>query len=327
MLYPLKFTPAMKDYIWGGRGLEKLGKTLPEGIVAESWEISGHPDGLGVVSNGSLKGKTIPELLEKYGQEFAGTAVPPSSLIHFPLLVKVIDANDRLSVQVHPNDDYARIHENGGLGKTEMWVVLDAKPGAKLIYGLKDGVTKEIFSAAVQKNNIESCLEEIPVKKGDFFDIPAGLVHAIGAGIIIAEIQQSSNTTYRVFDYNRKDAAGNTRPLHIEKALDVIDFHAQPYSGQKQMAATLATDSDSQTLLVKNKYFAVERLVLKNSLSFSPNGYRFELLMVLAGEAILSWNGGEMVVKMGESILVPANVHKYSIHGHCTALRAWVPGI
>jgi len=311
-LYPLKFVPAMKSYLWGGRGLERLGKKLPDGIVAESWEISGHPDGLGTVADGPLAGSTLPELMERYGRSLVGTALPPTALAAFPLLVKLIDANDRLSVQVHPDDAYAAAHENGSLGKTEMWVVLDAQPGAKLVFGLRPGITKDRFTQAVREGKIADCLNEVPARKGDVFDIPAGLVHAIGEGLIIAEIQQSSNTTYRVYDYDRTDTAGNKRPLHVDKALDVIRF------GDGALPAPLMlTNSNGQgaeqTLLVLNRYFAVERIVSKGRFQSQADGKRFELLMIIDGSAVLSWQGGTMPAATGESFLIPASLGTYTV--------------
>ncbi len=324
MLYPLKFIPAVKDYIWGGRGLEKIGKILPEGIVAESWEISGHPDGLGPVADGALAGRTLPELMKEFGAELIGHALPEAALSTFPLLVKFIDANDRLSVQVHPDDAYANAHENGGLGKTEMWVVLAAEPGAKLVYGLRPGVTKDGFAAAVEKGDIAGCLNEVEARKGDAFDIPAGLVHAIGAGLLIAEIQQSSNTTYRVYDYDRTDTAGNKRPLHIAKALDVIDFSLPTSSNGAGKVVENGTGA-RQTTLVANRYFVVERCEVNGALSGNLDGSRFELMILLEGSANLTYPGGECRVRMGDSLLLPATLGAYDLQGSFMALRSWVP--
>ena len=324
MLYPLKFEPAYKSYLWGGRRLERLGKRLPEGKVAESWEISGHPDGLGHVGEGALSGWTIPELMREYGTALIGKDLPEASLATFPLLVKFIDATDRLSVQVHPDDAFAAVHENGGLGKNEMWVVLDAEPGASLVYGLVPGTTQERFSEAAQSGQLESCLQVVPAKAGDVFDIPAGLVHAIGAGLVIAEIQQSSNTTYRVFDYNRTDAAGNRRPLHVEKALQVIDFQLNPSAGAAE--EPVADDQGTlRTILVSNAYFVVERLVISRIFEGLADGSRFQLLICLQGEATLSWDGGTTRIAEGDSFLIPASLGRYKLKGSLTALRAWVP--
>jgi len=325
VLYPFIFTPATKDYIWGGRGLEKLGKKLPEGIVAESWEISSHPDGLSIVRNGILAGKSIPELIEEHGTDLLGSSFSESMNHSFPLLVKFIDANDRLSVQVHPNDEYAYLHENGGLGKTEMWVVLHAEPESTIIYGLKPGVTKEQFAKAVEDHCIAGCLNDIPVKAGDYFHIPAGLVHAIGKGIIIAEIQQNSNTTYRVYDYDRKDIHGNSRELHIQKALDVIDFSESMHTPNKIPEKVFVSADAVQTILVENEYFVVERCIVNGSIHSETNGTRFELLIIIEGQAHLSYEATGIDLSLGDSVFIPANIGEFHVSGKYTALRVWVP--
>lgn len=323
-LYPLVFSPAFKSYLWGGRGLEKLGKRIPDGIVAESWEISAHPDGLSHVAEGPLTGKALPDLIDMYGTALLGSDIPSAALTTFPLLVKLIDANDRLSVQVHPNDAYAAVHENGGLGKTEMWVVLEAEPGATIIHGLQPGVTREQFAQAARSGQMASLLREVPARQGDVFDIPAGLVHAVGAGLLIAEIQQSSNTTYRVYDYDRTDAEGNRRELHLQKALEVIRFEQQPEPG---VVSQPVQDEQGtlRTRLVSNPYFEVDRLVISDAFAAVADGSRFYLLMGLEGTATLSWEQGQTCLERGTTCLIPAQLGPYQISGTCTLLRAWVP--
>jgi len=229
-LYPLKFGKVYKDYIWGGRNLDKIGKELPSsGNVAESWELSCHKNGMSTISNGEYSGMTLEEYINKFGCEAIGKALPQKDLDKFPLLIKFIDANDSLSVQVHPSDEYAFKNENGELGKNEMWYILSAESEATLVAGVANGVTKESFAEAIKNNTVEECLNYIQVKEGDFINIPDGLVHAIGKGIILAEVQQNSDTTYRVYDYNRVGADGKTRPLHVEKSLETINFS---YTGE-----------------------------------------------------------------------------------------------
>jgi mannose-6-phosphate isomerase len=257
MFYPFKFQPVYKDYIWGGRNFEKLGKTLPKGIVAESWEVSCHPDGVSIIENGEFRGIPLPSMVDIYGRILVGTALPEKDLRKFPLLVKFIDANKDLSVQVHPDDNYANTYENGEYGKNEMWYIMSAEPGAKLIYDVVPGTTRESFRRAVEEDNIEHCLKSMEVFPGDVINIPSGLIHAIGKGILLAEIQQNSNTTYRVYDYNRTDKNGSKRPLHIGKALDVIDFDA---SGRKEKYRGLeisAGADSSKKFLIANSYFSV----------------------------------------------------------------------
>lgn len=325
MLYPLKFEPVYKDYIWGGRELEKFGKKkLPEGIVAESWEISSHPDGESIVSNGEFKGISLTELINRFGRDLVGNELSQKDVEKFPLLIKLIDANDKLSVQVHPEDEYAKIHENGEYGKNEMWYIVSAKPGAKLVYGVKPGVTRESFDIAVKEDNVEDCLNYMEVFTGDSVDIPAGLVHAIGEGILIAEIQQNSNTTYRVFDYNRTDKNGNKRPLHIEKALDVINFDNCHTKGKVESRLIKLEGESSKAELVSNKYFNVEKYNVRGKITEVADGSKFITLTCLHGEGKISFNGGVETITKGESIFIPAALGAYEIIGELELIKAFV---
>jgi len=220
----LRFRPIYKERIWGGQNLKKkLNKLdLPSTNIGESWEISAHKEGESVLDNGILKGKKLSEIFNEFGTEYFGDVKTKYS--EFPLLIKFLDAEDDLSVQVHPDNEYAQINE-GSLGKEEIWYVLDAEPGSRLVYGLKEKITKSEFEDAINNDNVIENLNYVNVKKDDVLFIPAGTVHAIGKGIQIAEIQQSSDITYRVFDYNRKDHSGNGRELHVQKSLDVINFN------------------------------------------------------------------------------------------------------
>jgi mannose-6-phosphate isomerase len=225
-LYPLIFTPVLKDYIWGGRRFEQLGRPLPAGIIAESWEIAAHEDGTTRVANGHYAHTLLTDLHAELGLDLIGTNCGwAQERGKFPLLVKLLDANRELSVQVHPHDEYALTYEGDELGKTEMWLVLDAKPGAQVQLGVKAGTTAELFRQGIENGNLEPYLHYVPVQAGDHICVPAGTLHAIMDGILIAEIQQNSNTTYRVYDWNRQGADGQLRPLHIDKSLDVINFN------------------------------------------------------------------------------------------------------
>jgi mannose-6-phosphate isomerase len=225
-IYPLTFVPVFRDYIWGGRHLETLyGRALPPGIVAESWDISGHASSPTAVAAGYWAGRTLPEVTAALGQALLGHRVAASAGAgRFPLLVKLLDANQDLSVQVHPDDAYARVHENGDPGKTEMWYVLHAGPGAELIYGLAPGANAADFRRAAQEGRLNEQLHRLPVHAGDCVFVPAGTVHALLAGAVVAEVQQNSDTTYRVYDWGRLGADGRPRALHLEKALAVIDW-------------------------------------------------------------------------------------------------------
>lgn len=323
MLYPLKFKPLYKDYVWGGRNLEALGKTLPaEGIVAESWEVSCHKNGSSVIANGEYMGLTLPELLEKLGRELLGKSLQQKDIEKFPLLVKFIDAENNLSVQVHPDDAYAYENENGEYGKNEMWYIISAKPGSKLVYDVVPGTTREIFAAAVAENKVESCLKTVEVFEGDVINIPAGLVHAIGKGIVLAEIQQNSDTTYRVYDYGRVG-----RPLHISKALDVIDFNSadrtEKFTG---LALQLGTGS-TKRIVIANQYFCAEVYKVDGKISENANGEKFYIFTFTSGSGMISWNDGELSIRAGESILIPAAMGSYSLSGKFTALKAYVPDL
>ena len=327
MFYPFKFHPVYKSYIWGGRNLESFGRTLPEGKVAESWEISGHPSGVSTVSNGELAGVTLIELITKYGRGIIGTALPEKDLKKFPLLVKLLDANDKLSVQVHPEDAYAFAHENGELGKNEMWYILEAKPGAKLIYDVRPGVTRDSFDQAIGRGEVGNCLKQLEVYPGDVLNIPAGLVHAVGEGIILAEVQQNSDTTYRVYDYDRVDANGNKRELHIEKALDVIDFDA---TGRKEKVEGLPVKvgEDSQKrYMIANPYFAIEIYDVNGTVSENADGSKFYIYIFTGGAGEILYAGDSLAVKRGESVLIPASLGNYTLKGNFTALKAYVPDL
>ena len=226
----LRLQPVGKDYLWGGTRLrDEYGKKIDLTPLAETWECSVHPDGQSVVTNGQYKGKTLADVLQLH-PEYLGTKVKNGE---FPILVKFIDAKKDLSVQVHPNDEYAREHE-GDNGKTEMWYVIDADDSDCLIYGFRHKVTEAILRNAVKTGTLDKHLQKVPVHKGDVFYVPAGTVHGIGAGILVAEIQESSNVTYRVYDYDRRDVNGNPRQLHIEKAIE-YEEDKMPYSALSEI--------------------------------------------------------------------------------------------
>jgi mannose-6-phosphate isomerase len=329
-IYPLTFQPVFRDYIWGGRNLEtRLGRTLPPGIVAESWEISGHPSSSTKVDSGPLAGQTLLELLDLLRADLVGhNSQAMLERGKFPLLVKLLDANKPLSVQVHPDDDYANIYENGELGKTEMWYVLYAEPGAYLIYGLKAGVTRASFRQALEAGRLESCLHRLPVRAGDTIFIPAGSVHAIMDGLLVAEIQQNSDTTYRVYDWNRPGADGNPRPLHVDKALDVINFdQIEPGPVTPQLLA----DSEGlrRELITTCPYFNVEKVSFEQgaSLKAETDGSSFEIWGVISGRGQVAWNGNPVELEAVRFSLLPAALGVFAIEAltPTTMLRVYVP--
>lgn len=323
MLYPLKFKPLYKDYVWGGRNLEVLGKTLPdEGIVAESWEIACHKNGSSVIANGEFEGVSLPDLIQQYGREIIGNSLSQKDVDKFPLLIKLIDAENNLSVQVHPDDTFAYANENGEYGKNEMWYIISAKPGARLVYDVIPGTTREIFADAVANNTLDSCLKTVEVFAGDVINIPSGLVHAIGKGIVLAEVQQNSDTTYRVYDYGRVG-----RPLHIEKALQVIDFNS---AGRPEKYAGLEislSQGCSRRIVVANRYFGAEVYNISGRMQENAEGSKFRIYTFTSGSGNISWKSGKLPVKTGESVLIPASMGEYSISGQFTALMSYKPDL
>ena len=327
VLYPLKFKPLYKDYIWGGRNLERLGKKLPEGIVAESWELSCHPDGQSIISNGFLEGTTLGNANNKYGSLLMGSDVSKKYGSRFPLMVKLIDSNADLSVQVHPGNEYASKNENGEYGKNEMWYIIDAKPNAELYYHLVPGTTKEQFENAVKNNEITTCLKKIKVKPGDVIDIPAGVVHSLGKGILLIEIQQTSNLTYRIYDYNRTDDAGKKRPLHLEKAMDVIDFSRQKDSQQFTQIVIKKESGLTKTCLLSNEYFCVDMYDINKEYKDTADGKKFFMYTIINGEGIIKYNGNTLKIEMGDTFLIPASLGNYKICGELQIVKAYVPSL
>lgn len=332
-IYPLTFTPVFRDYIWGGRNLEtKLGRKLPPGVVAESWDISGHPSSPTQVDNGPLAGQTLPEVLALLKTDLVG-ARSEEMLARgkFPLLIKLLDANKALSVQVHPDDEYANLYENGELGKTEMWYILHAEPKAHLIYGLTPNVSPASFRAAIESGTLEDCLHKLPVKAGDAVFIPAGSVHAIMAGIVLAEIQQNSDTTYRVYDWNRVGADGKPRPLHVDKALEVINFaqvEPGPFTPQLLEARK---DGLYREFITTCPYFNVEKFTFeREGLSFKGkcDGSTFEIWGTMSGQAQVKWADEPLDLPAIRFTLLPAALGEFEVEATepSTLLRVYVPG-
>lgn len=309
-MYPIKFENLYYERIWGGTDLEKFRDNVPKGVIGESWDIACHKNGTGIVSNGELKGKGFDEIIKEYGSKLLGTKI---STEEFPLLIKLITAKDKLSVQVHPDDEYANRVEKDS-GKTEAWYVVDAKEGAELIVGTKN-CDKEKFKQALENGNLDDYLNRVPVKKGDFFYVQSGLVHAICEGTLIAEIQQSSDTTYRVYDYNRG------REIHVDKALDVIDFSLKCESSKNPVESH---DGYNKTMLCREKYFAIEKYDIRDSVKESSNEDRFFLFTCVDGNGIIKYKDGSEKIFMGDSILIPATLGEYELEGNFTLLKSYV---
>ena len=340
-IYPLAFEPVFKDYIWGGRNLEKkLGRALPPGTVAESWEVAAHPNGQTKVAAGPLSGYTLDALQARLGERLLGQAADAAN---FPLLIKLLDANRWLSVQVHPDDAYAREHA-GELGKTELWIILHAEPGAEVIYGLKDGVTREQFAQAAANGAIEHMLHHVSIRSGDAVYVPAGTVHALGPGAIVAEIQQNSDTTYRLYDWGRSGADGQSRPLHVQQALDVIDWRvvepeiarppvlSSPDGWVREILSDLRTIGGAASDLraadgaaTACPFFQVERLTGRPGAVWSDicAGDAFQIWAALSGSATLHWAGAPVELRAVSWLLLPAALGAFELRSEtdCTLLR------
>lgn len=321
MLYPLKFKPLFKERIWGGSVLkERLGKKLPEGkVIGESWELSGVPGDLSVVSNGKLKGNNIEELIEVYMGDLIGDHIYNKYGLEFPLLIKLIDAQDALSIQVHPNDELAKERHNS-YGKTEMWYVIDCEEGAELCVGFNRKVTKEEYVKHVENGTLSDIIARVKVKPGDTFFIPAGAIHAIGKGILIAEIQQTSDITYRVFDWNRVDANGKGRELHTELAVDAIN-----YDCEEKFDVTAAPQPNKVVELKKCPYFTTNIIDVKGEM---PRDYStldsFVIYMVIDGEVTIKWGGGTETAGKGETVLIPAILENIVLSGNARMLESYI---
>jgi mannose-6-phosphate isomerase len=318
--YPLQFKPEMKERVWGGRTLERFGLTLPDGPIGEGWMIADHPNGTTSILNGELAGKGLDEIRELFGALFLGTKGYSGTGCRFPLLIKLLDCNDDLSIQVHPGDDYKGLPP-GEPGKTEMWYILDAKPGAKIIYGLKEGIDRAALEAAISGHRILDTLQEVPVKAGDAFYIPSGTVHALCAGVVVAEIQQNSDTTYRLFDYNRPGTDGKLRELHIEDSLVVATYGS---SAAKRMSTDDMLPGEWLTI-AKSPYFIVEKGIIDGRSDMTTTAESFVILVIAEGTGTLHWNGGRMDVKRGECFLLPANLGLYQLQGSLTVIRSHLP--
>ena len=302
-MYPLLLKPVLKDYLWGGTRLkDEFGFETDAQKAAEAWVFSCHKDGQSIVRNGEYAGKTLSEALKGFGKSALGKNA--HKFPYFPLLIKLIDAKDRLSIQVHPDDDYALKCE-GEYGKTEMWYIVDSEKDAKLIYGFNRKIDKKEFEKRIKDNTLTDVCNYVPVKKGDVFFIDSGTLHAIGKGILIAEIQQNSNSTYRVSDYGRLGADGKPRPLHISKAIDVTKTEP-PALKYGNVGKVEEYSFGTVRELASCDKFKTELLKLDGLAGICQDD-SFMSLLVLDGDAVLSYPSGNMHLKKGDSVFVPAN--------------------
>lgn len=312
MQEPMFLKPVFQEKIWGGSRLRSVfGFDIPNDKIGEDWAISAHPHGVSVVENGEYQGQKLDELWQNHKELFGNPTEPV-----FPLLIKILDAEDELSVQVHPDDAYGMKHE-GELGKTECWYIIDAEPGAEIIYG-HHAKTREERAEMIQEGRWDDLLKKVPVKKGDFFYVPSGTIHAIGKGIMILETQQSSDTTYRVYDYDRKDANGNTRELHIQQSIDVTTVPA--ITPQIQMKEVRKGNSSIVTYL-ETEFFNVYEWDIKGITSFNKQA-PYTLATVIDGAGELVVNEKIYPLTKGASFILPNDVTEWTVQGELSIIAS-----
>ena len=320
---PFLLKPACKDYLWGGDRLEQeFGKKYGIAPLAETWECSAHPDGVSTIDSGLWKGQALDAFLKEHPECLGTHPAKTSGIGNLPILIKLIDAGENASVQVHPDDEYAGIHEQGANGKAEMWYILDSKQDARLVYGFYQDMDRETVAKAVEDQTIEKYLRKVKVRKDDVFFISPGQVHAIGAGIVLAEIQQNSNLTYRLYDYNRKDKDGVMRELHLKKALDIANLNKS--SEPRQPMRVLKYQPGCATeLLCRCKYFQVERVLINTEedvCTMEVNEESFWTFLCLEGGGSISTDVC-LSVKKGNCVFIPANCGIVRIKGNMQLLK------
>lgn len=314
---PILLTPSGKDYLWGGNRLKtEYGKDIELTPLAETWECSVHPNGPCYAISGEYRGMQLAEIIQMH-PEYVG-----HKNNQIPVLIKFIDAAKDLSVQVHPSDEYAREYENGQNGKTEMWYVLEAKEGAKLVWGFEHKVTKEILEKDITDGTLQNDLHYVPVHKGDVFLIESGTVHAIGEGILLAEIQENSDLTYRLYDYNRRDKNGNLRELHFGKAVQVLNMNPIGDTSQKPRYVRYFYGC-SREMLCRCKYFETEKIQVTKGFSFSVMKNSFQVLLCTNGEGGLETDASNRPLRFqkGSCIFLPAGLGRCHVIGECELLK------
>ena len=316
--YPLQFAPILKERIWGGEKLKTiLNKPITSNITGESWELSTVEGDVSVVVNGILKGKSLMELIDEIPNEILGTKVYERFGKQFPLLFKYLDAREDLSIQVHPNDKLAKERHNS-FGKTEMWYVTQADADARIIVGFKEDSSKEEYLKHLNDKTLVSILDDVKAKPGDVFFLETGTVHAIGAGLVVAEIQQTSDITYRLYDFDRKDAQGNTRELHVDLALDAINYN------KVETQKKYETKTNTSNVVVDCPYFTTNFIPLENKVEVSKSGETFTVYMCIEGSFEIEYNGFKQSYIKGDTVLVPAEINAFILTGKASILEIYI---
>jgi mannose-6-phosphate isomerase len=316
--YPLQFDAILKERIWGGEKLKTiLNKPITSSITGESWEISTVEGDVSVVANGEYKGKSLSELINEYPNEMLGTAVYERFGKQFPLLFKYLDAREDLSIQVHPNDELAKKRHNS-FGKTEMWYVMQADTDARIIVGFKKDSSPEEYLAHLNNKTLTTILDDVKAKPGDVFFLETGTVHAIGAGLVVAEIQQTSDITYRLYDFDRKDAQGNTRELHVDLALDAINYK------QVDTYKEYSKNVNQSNVVVDCPYFTTNYIPLEDKKEVHNSGLSVGVYMCIEGSFKLDFEGVTYDYKKGDTVLIPAAMKSYTLTGKASILEIYI---
>ena len=316
--YPIQFEPILKERIWGGTKLKSyLNKPIHSNITGESWEISTVENDVSIISNGIFKGKSLIELINLHPEEILGIKVYKNFGKQFPLLFKYLDAREDLSIQLHPNDALAKTRHNS-FGKTEMWYVMQADDNARLIVGFKEKSNKEEYLKSIEDKKLLSILDTKKVAKGDVFFLETGTIHAIGAGIVIAEIQQTSDITYRIFDFDRVDATGNTRELHNDLALEAINYNVVDAVKKYKKIDNYVNE------VINCQHFTTNYIPLTDILKFELNKESFKVLMCVEGSFELKLNEDVYKYKVGDTILIPAFIGSFEISGKASLLEIYI---
>ncbi|MBG6187774.1 type I phosphomannose isomerase catalytic subunit [Flavobacterium sp. CAN_S2] len=317
-LYPLQFEPILKERIWGGEKLKTLlHKPITSNITGESWELSTVEGDVSIVANGELKGKSLTELINSFPDEILGTAVHTRFGKQFPLLFKYLDAREDLSIQVHPNDELAKKRHNS-FGKTEMWYIMQADDNARIIVGFKENSNAEEYLENLENKSLLSILDDVKVKSGDVFFLETGTVHAIGAGLVVAEIQQTSDITYRLYDFDRVDANGNTRELHVDLALEAINYN------KVETKKSYTTNSNQSNTVVDCPYFTTNFIPLDGAISVSKSGESFTVYMCVEGSFEIEYNHSKIQYTKGDTVLIPAAMNAFILNGKASILEIYI---
>jgi mannose-6-phosphate isomerase len=317
-LYPLQFEPILKERIWGGEKLKTLlHKPITSNITGESWELSTVEGDVSIVANGEWKGKSLTELINSFPNEILGTTVHTRFGKQFPLLFKYLDAREDLSIQVHPNDELAKKRHNS-FGKTEMWYIMQADDNARIIVGFKENSNADEYLENLKNKTLLSILDDVKVKSGDVFFLETGTVHAIGAGLVVAEIQQTSDITYRLYDFDRVDANGKTRELHVDLALEAINYN------RVETKKSYTTNNNQSNTVVDCPYFTTNFIPLDGAISVSKSGESFTVYMCVEGSFEIEYNHSKTQYIKGDTVLIPAAMNAFILNGKASILEIYI---